>query len=138
MHAILLGAGFSKHAADLPLARELFDFEIAPRNMIETRRLERLRTDKAVWDQSNLASDAGSDAEQFVAWSIRGPERLRMRSIWYITRRLSVPFQDPRVAGAQDHSHFEGGILSVGEPCWAASAQPRSRLRSALDRVSGA
>ncbi len=43
MLALLLGAGFSKWAACLPLASQLFDFSIDPFGIREERKLQRVQ-----------------------------------------------------------------------------------------------
>jgi hypothetical protein len=63
---LLLGAGFSKWAADLPIARQLFDLNIEPFGPQEERLLASLRATKANWDASHPADQA----EQFIAHAI--------------------------------------------------------------------
>ena len=63
MLALLLGAGFSKWAADLPLGSQLFDFAVEPFGVRERRRLERVTRLKRDWDTKNPAGLA----EQFIA-----------------------------------------------------------------------
>ena len=63
MLALVLGAGFSKWAADLPLGSQLFDFAIDPFGIREERRLARIRRLKQDWDARNPKGLA----EQFIA-----------------------------------------------------------------------
>ena len=84
----MLGAGFSKWAADLPLASELFDFEIQPFGPREARRLQRVLDLWTSWqDQHN-----DETAEQFIAHALTLEARQRADVLWYVGRRLSGPF----------------------------------------------
>lgn len=94
---LMLGAGFSKWAAGLPVAQCLFDFRITPLNAGEERRLDLLRREKAHWDSKN----PDGLAERFVAQMIRATDRARRAVLWYITRRLSEPFIAPMSGGRQ-------------------------------------
>jgi hypothetical protein len=89
MLAILLGAGFSKWAADLPLGSNLFDFAIEPFGVREQCRLERLTKLKQAWSTRNPAGLA----EQFIA-DILSCENVQSKDdvIWYVVRRLSEPY----------------------------------------------
>lgn len=86
--AVLLGAGFSKWAAGLPVATELFDFQVEPFGKQEDNKLRFVRQLKAAWD--NQRPDA--TAEQFIAHALAGPPRDRSVVLWYIVRRLSEPY----------------------------------------------
>ena len=97
MLGVLLGAGFSKWAANLPLAFELFDFDLVPRNDREQRRLLLLRKDKDKWDFANPSGQA----EEFVEWSLNKSAVRSSRVIWYLTRRLSDPFIATILGGTQ-------------------------------------
>src|SRR4051812_35293633 len=89
MLALLLGAGFSKWAADLPLASQLFDFDIEPFGEREARRFERVKQLKEKWDSNN----PDGLAEQFIGDVLRsGDEKEREDLLWYIVRRLSEPY----------------------------------------------
>ena len=89
MLALLLGAGFSKWAADLPLGSQLFDFAIEPSGVRERRRLERLIGLKDEWDARNPAGLA----EQFIADVLLSQDvRSRKDVLWYVVRRLSEPY----------------------------------------------
>lgn len=88
MRSVFLGAGFSKWAAGLPLANELFDFEIDYLSQTDLRRLVRIQHDWQRW----TAENPGKSAEQFIFWSLNTSTHRRSRVTWYITRRLSEPF----------------------------------------------
>ena len=86
--AFFLGAGFSKWSSNLPLAFELFDFDIEPTSKLEERRLAKIKIDWGNWEEAN-----GPDtAEQFVYWALNKSSHRSSRVIWYICRRLSDPF----------------------------------------------
>jgi hypothetical protein len=85
---LLLGAGFSNWAADLPIARQLFDFAIEPFGPKEERLLARIRATKANWDTSH----PGKQAEQFIAHAVAAGGAYRDLVLWYVQRRLVAPF----------------------------------------------
>ena len=87
-HALLLGAGFSSWAAELPVAKDLFDFNIDVFGPVETRKLKVVEELKHSWDQDN----PGAYAEKFVADALTLPEQKRDQVLWYIGRRLTDPF----------------------------------------------
>lgn len=88
MLAIFLGAGFSKWAADLPVASQLFDFDIEPWGPRERRNIEIVKSIKQNWDKRYPQGLS----EQFIADALRLPEKDRKHILKYITRRLSEPF----------------------------------------------
>lgn len=88
MLTVFLGAGFSKWAADLPLASELFAFDIEPWGPRESQRLDSVRELKAFWDSSH----PNGLAEQFVADMLHSTKHASSLVQWYIVRRLSEPF----------------------------------------------
>lgn len=88
MIALFLGAGFSKWAADLPIASELFDFKIKSWSQRENRKLEIVKSIKHEWDITN----PHGLAEQFIAEVLNLPEKKKQVVLWYIVRRLSEPF----------------------------------------------
>lgn len=88
MLALFLGAGFSKWAANLPVAKELFDFDIEPFGVRENSKLERMKSLKKNWDANHL----DGLAEQFIADALNFNEKNRKAVLWYVTRRLSEPF----------------------------------------------
>lgn len=89
MLTLLLGAGFSKWAAGLPLGSELFDFALEPFGVREQRRLHHVRELKRNWDALN----PDGLAEQFIA-SVLCCDDARSREdvLWYVVRRLSEPY----------------------------------------------
>jgi hypothetical protein len=88
MLALLLGAGFSKWAGGLPVASELFDFDIEIWGPRDARRLDLVRSCKQAWD----AEHPDGLPEQSVADALGFAERERKAVLWYVTRRLSEPF----------------------------------------------
>jgi len=86
--AVLLGAGFSKWAAGLPVAAHLFDFQLAPSGVREEGKLRLVRQLKAAWDSEH----PDGIAEQFIAHALAGPPRVSSAVLWYIVRRLSEPY----------------------------------------------
>jgi hypothetical protein len=87
MIALFLGAGFSKWAANLPVANELFDFNIQPWTR-ENKKLDRVKELKREWDKLNPQGQA----EQFIADALKFQEKDKKLVLWYIVRRLSEPF----------------------------------------------
>lgn len=89
MLSLFLGAGFSKWAMNLPLASELFDFQIDPWGREEIRKLEPAQRIKiAWWDQAH----PNGLAEQFIADALALGGKPRDVILWYIVRKLSDPF----------------------------------------------
>lgn len=88
MTVLILGAGFSKWAAKLPLAKELFDFEIEPFGVREEKRLARVKTLKDSWD----AEHPDQPAEAFIDFAMRQSDKIAELVTWYIVRRLSDPY----------------------------------------------
>lgn len=88
MLTLFLGAGFSKWAANLPVASELFDYAIEPFGVREERKLEIVRSLKADWDSKHPMGLA----EQFIADALQFAQKDRESVLWYIVRRLSAPF----------------------------------------------
>jgi hypothetical protein len=86
--SVFVGAGFSKWAANLPIANELFDVGIADLCERDLRRRELIQYDWQKW----RADNPGQTAEQFIFWSLNTSAHRRSRVTWYITRRLSEPF----------------------------------------------
>jgi len=102
MLALLLGAGFSKWAADLPLGSELFDFAIEPFGIREQSRLERVLRLKEEWNTGN----PGGLAEQFIADTLQSEDvRNKKDVLWYVVRRLSEPYiwQEWHAGGLRRH-----------------------------------
>lgn len=88
MLALFLGAGFSKWSANLPLAEELFDFDVEPWGPRDNRKLEIVQFLKRRWDSAH----PNGLSEQFIAEALRFPDRDRDAVLWYIVHRLSAPF----------------------------------------------
>ena len=88
MLTIFLGAGFSKWAADLPVASQLFDFNIKIWGPHESKKLQIVKTLKHGWDKSHL----DGLSEQFIADALNFQEKDKQLILWYIVRRLSEPF----------------------------------------------
>lgn len=127
MIGLLLGAGFSKWAADLPLAAELFDFDIAAHNQRDARKLQRIATRKREWDGRN----PGGLSEHFVSEMIRSSIRDKKLVTWYVTRRLSDPFVGRMLGGTQalmidDKRKFQSNGVRVAHE--VLSGFPQERL----------
>jgi len=86
--SVLLGAGFSKWAAELPVVADLFDFAIEPFGVREDRMIEVVRSAKEAWDEHHPESGP----EQFIAHALAGRGRIRTAVSWYIVRRLSEAY----------------------------------------------
>jgi hypothetical protein len=86
--AMFLGAGFSKWAANLPVASQLFDFDIETWGLRENKKLELVKSIKNNWDIHH----PDGLAEQFIAEALNFPEKRKRAVLWYIVRRLSEPF----------------------------------------------
>ena len=87
MLSLLFGAGFSKWAINLPVGKELFDFTITPWKT-EQKKLKKVKLLKKAWDDSNPRGLA----EQFISHALTLEEADRRAVLWYVVRRLSVPF----------------------------------------------
>lgn len=89
MISLLLGAGFSKWAADLPVARGLFDFEVNTLGPREQAKLKLVRKLKKDWD----AKHPEAYAEQFIEYALASrDEKVKRSVLWYVVRRLSEPY----------------------------------------------
>ncbi|HAF22444.1 MAG TPA: hypothetical protein DCK93_05945, partial [Blastocatellia bacterium] len=86
--ALFLGAGFSRWAANLPVANELFDFAIDVFGPRDAAKLQIVKELNGRWNSEN----PNGLAEQFIAHAMTLPAKLRQSVLWYITRRLSEPF----------------------------------------------
>jgi len=85
---LLTGAGFSKWAADLPLARDLFDFAIKPFGVREAKKLATVRDFKISWDKTHPSGPA----EAFIDFALCQGSKIGKLVIWYVVRRLSDPY----------------------------------------------
>lgn len=88
MLGIWFGAGFSKWALDLPLANQLFDFQIIPFGVREATKLIRIKQVKNNWDTENPKEPA----EKFIGDVLTRQDINKGIVLWYIVRRLSEPF----------------------------------------------
>jgi hypothetical protein len=121
MLGILLGAGFSKWALDLPLAGQLFDFKITPFGIREAIKTIRVTRTKENWDKEN----PNKPAKKFIADALTRHDINKELVLWYIVRRLSEPFIwiDRYTFGKRRH------ILMVDEnrKCSYCGSNPRKR-----------
>ena len=88
MVTVILGAVFSKWAANLPVAKELFDFVIEPFGVREEKKLSSVRDLKASWDIANPSEPA----EAFIEFAMRQRCETSQLVVWYVVRRLSDPY----------------------------------------------
>jgi hypothetical protein len=88
MLALFLGAGFSKWAVNLPIAKDLFDFDIEPWGPREHKKLKIIKSLKDKWDVVH----PNELSEQFIADALQFPKNDKEIVLWYLTRRLSEPF----------------------------------------------
>jgi hypothetical protein len=88
MVGLLFGAGFSKWALDLPLAHQLFDFQITSLGVREATKLVRITRLKNNWDLENPREPT----EKFIADALIRHDMNKELVLWYIVRRLSEPF----------------------------------------------
>ncbi len=86
-YSIFLGAGFSKWAANLPLANELFDFRITT-SAREIHKLKIVRGIKAQWDETH---PEGFFTERFLSEVLSSSDTVYKALVWYIARRLLEP-----------------------------------------------
>src|SRR4030042_2752409 len=85
---LFLGAGFSKWAVNLPVATQLFDFDIQPWGPRESSKLDVIKLIKDAWDVVH----PNGLTEQFIADTLNFNEKSKQAVLWYIVRRLSDPF----------------------------------------------
>ena len=88
MLTLFLGAGFSKWAAGLPVAGQLFDFQVCPFGVREQTKLQLAIKLKENWDKMH----PNELAEKFISDALSFSARERQAVLWYIVRRLSDPF----------------------------------------------
>ncbi len=96
--SLILGAGFSKRAANLPVLKQLFDWRVRPRNTREQRRIGFIRSMRELWESKTRGD---RHPERFVSHMLRFSDRSRRAILWYITRRLSDPFIATILGGMQ-------------------------------------
>jgi hypothetical protein len=85
---VLVGAGFAKWAAGLPIASELFISKIEPFGPSDARRAQTVLRAREAW----LEQHPEGASEEFIAHALALGEKLRKAVIWYIARRLSEPY----------------------------------------------
>ena len=85
---VLVGAGFAKWAAGLPIASELFNSEIEPFGHRDAQRAQLVHRARDAW----LAQHPDGTSEEFIAHALAQDEKLRTAVAWYIMRRLSEPY----------------------------------------------
>jgi len=107
MIGLLAGAGFSKWAAGLPLAKELFDYNIVPFGPKEEAKLEQVRRLKQEWDARN----PGQPTEAFISDAVEGPIVNKELVLWYVVRRLSEPYVWQEWHSGKDRRH----VLMIDE-----------------------
>jgi hypothetical protein len=88
MISLFIGAGFSKWACDIPLAKELFDFKIDPFGIREYNNTEFVKKLKEQWDIKN----PNGSAEMFIETTLKLDLKIQKSVIKYIARRLSESF----------------------------------------------
>jgi hypothetical protein len=100
-YCLFFGAGFSKWAANLPTAAELFDFNIEPWGLREGKRLEDIKKIKDLWDIEN----PNGNPEEFIRELIESGSEESKLIHWYICRRLADPFiwVDHYTSGSKRH-----------------------------------
>lgn len=104
---MLVGAGFAKWAVHLPVASQLFDFNIDPWGVREVQKLETVKSLKQTWDEKH----PDGLAEQFIADALNFQEKSREVVLWYLARRLCEPF-----IWQEFHSHkWRRHVLMIDE-----------------------
>jgi hypothetical protein len=88
MVTLIVGAGFSKWAANLPVAKELFDFAIEPFGVREEKKLSSIGEIKASWDLDHPTDTA----EAFIDFAMHQNQETSKLVVWYVVRRLSEPY----------------------------------------------
>ena len=88
MLTLFLGAGFSKWAAGLPIASQLFDFGVTPFGVREQAKLRLVTKLKGNWDKKH----PNDLSEKFIADALSFSTKDKQAVLWYIVRRLSDPF----------------------------------------------
>jgi hypothetical protein len=122
MMVLLLGAGFSRWAAQLPVVSGLFDLAVEPFNQRDRQRLSAFAQFKARRDEMS----PGTHPEAFVRAALQSPfARLTQ---WYITRRLSEPFVASITRGFQSLMIDDRRKWNVEGVCLARAFVERCRL----------
>lgn len=105
--ALLFGAGFSCWAAQLPIARQLFDFAIEPWGIKEEKKFELIKFLKGDWD----AMHPEGQLEQFIADAMNFPTKGKEAMLWYIKQRLCEGFIWKELYAHRMHRH----VLMIDE-----------------------
>jgi len=88
MVLLFTGAGFSHWAAQLPLANDLFDFQIEPFGVREPNKLATVRELKKAWDENNPNQPIEALIHYASHKSLESDQAIK----WYLVRRLSEPY----------------------------------------------
>jgi hypothetical protein len=86
--SLLFGAGFSNWSANLPVAEDLFDYNILIDGQREEDKIEQVRNLKKLWDQGH----PDRNVENFLQYSLSLNQKDQELVIWYIVRRVTDPF----------------------------------------------
>lgn len=95
---LMLGAGFSKWSCELPLASQLFDFQIYVYNKEEESRLRRVAKLYEAW----IDGRTEWDVEEFIREYQSVGDKFCLVN-WYVTRRLTEQFV---VLGGRRHTWY--------------------------------
>lgn len=88
MLSLLFGAGFSNWSANIPVAEDLFDYNIFIDGQREEDKIEQVRNLKKLWDKGH----PDGNVENFLQYSLSLNQKDQELLIWYIVRRLTDPF----------------------------------------------
>jgi len=137
-----LGAGFSKWAAALPVAAELFDLQIEPFGKRESAALKLVTRLKRDWDMAH----PNGLAEQFIAEVLNSGTKAKEAVLWYVVRRLSAPFiwkeyhahrQRRHVLAIDEHRSLDvPGVVEAREFLWKlCSPRPAGIITTNYDML---
>ena len=105
---LFLGAGFSSWSADLPTAKDLFNFTIQPFGKRESNRLRQVILLKRSWDKDN----PHGQPEHFIEWVTKNlSEEEKHQVLWYVVRVLSEPFIYSEFHAGRERRH----VLEIDE-----------------------
>ena len=107
MTSLFIGAGFSKWACDIPMAKDLFDFKIDPFGIREYNNIELVKKLKNNWDSQN----PNGLAEMFIEYALKRDAKSQQIVLKYIVRRLSDKFIWKEFHAGRDRRH----ILMIDE-----------------------
>ena len=88
MASLFVGAGFSHWAAQLPLANNLFDFQIEAFGVREPKKLAKVQEIKNNWDKNH----PDEHVEAFIHYATHKSGEIDQIVKWYLVRRLSEPY----------------------------------------------